>query len=52
MKVDLFESGKEGRAGERGLLAVLTSWVEQAQAGPPGNKAVVQGQCGSVETKP
>lgn len=31
MKVDLLESGKEGRAGDRRLLAVLTSWMEQAQ---------------------
>lgn len=52
MKVDLLESGKEGRAGERSSLAVLMSWVEQAQAGSPDNEAVVQEQCRSVGLKP
>lgn len=48
MKVDLFESGKEGRAREINSHAVLTSWMEQSQAGPPENETVVQEQCRSV----
>lgn len=49
MKVDLLESGKEEvRTRERNSGTVLTSWMEQARAGPPDNEAVVQEQCRSV----
>lgn len=52
MKVDLLESGKEGRAGQRSSLAVLMFLVEQAQAGPPDNEAETQEQCRSARSKP
>ena len=52
MKVDLLESGREGRVEERSSLALLTSLVEQAQTKPPDNEAVAQEQCRSVASEP